>query len=59
MSCTVGALVFWLMLVAFSGMILDVPATILQLTGILPALFPLWYILWRMGVSLIAVGVAA
>ena len=50
--------VFWLVLVAFGGMILDLPATILQLTGILPALFPLWYSLCRMGASLIAVGIA-
>src|SRR5439155_19159207 len=50
--------VFWLVLVAFSGMILDIPATLLQLTGILPALFPLWYSLCRMGASLIAVGIA-
>jgi hypothetical protein len=49
--------VFWLVLVAFGGMILDIPATILQLMGILPALFPLWYSLCRMGASLIAVGI--
>jgi hypothetical protein len=50
--------VFWLVLVAFDGMILDLPATLLQLTGILPNLFPLWYSLCRMGASLIAVGIA-
>jgi hypothetical protein len=50
--------VFWLVLVAFAGMILDLPATLLQLTGILPDLFPLWYSLCRMGASLIAVGIA-
>jgi hypothetical protein len=50
--------VFWLVLVAFGGMILDIPVTLLQLTGILPALFPLWYSLCRMGASLIAVGIA-
>ncbi len=49
---------FWLVLVAFGGMILDIPVTLLQLTGILPALFPLWYSLCRMGASLIAVGIA-
>ena len=32
--------VFWLVLVAFGAMILDVPATILQLTGILPEPVP-------------------
>ena len=50
--------VFWLVLVAFGGMILDLPVTLLQLTGILPALFPVWYSLCRIGASLIAVGIA-
>ncbi len=49
--------VFWLVLVATGSMILDVPVTLLQMTGILPALFPLWYSLCRMGASLIAVGI--
>jgi hypothetical protein len=46
---------FWLLLIAFSCMILEVPATILQLTGIVPNLFsfPAWYSLCRMGVSLL------
>jgi hypothetical protein len=44
--------VFRPVLVAFGGMILDIPATILLLMGILPALFPLWYNLCRMGASL-------
>jgi hypothetical protein len=39
-------------------MILEVPATILQLTGVVPSLFPVWYSLCRMGVSTIAVGIA-
>jgi hypothetical protein len=50
--------VFWLVLVAFGAMILEVLTTILQLTGVLPVLFPLWYNLCRMGVSLIAVIIA-
>ncbi len=49
---------FWLLLVAFGCMILEVPATILQLTGVVPSLFPVWYSLCRMGVSTIAVGIA-
>jgi hypothetical protein len=49
--------VFWFVLVATGSMILDIPATILQLVGILPAPFPLWYSLCRMGASLIAVGI--
>ena len=50
---------FWLLLIAFSAMILDIPATILQLTGVVPSLFPVWYSLCRMGVSLLAVIIAA
>ena len=50
---------FWLLLIAFGAMILDIPATILQLTGVVPSLFPVWYSLCRMGVSLLAVIIAA
>src|ERR1700730_19309492 len=41
---------FWLLLIAFGAMILDIPATILQLIGIVPNLFlfPVWYSLCRM-----------
>ena len=49
---------FWLLLIAFGFMILEIPATILQLTGVLPALFPVWYSLCRMGVSMIAFVIA-
>jgi hypothetical protein len=49
---------FWLLLVAFGFMVLEIPATILQLTGVLPKLFPVWYSLCRMGVALITVGIA-
>src|SRR2546428_13185898 len=49
---------FWLLLVAFGFMILEIPATILQLTGVIPSLFPIWYSLCRMGVSMIAVVIA-
>jgi hypothetical protein len=50
--------VFWLLLVAFGCMILEIPATILQLTGVLPSIFPVWYSLCRMGVAMIAVVIA-
>jgi hypothetical protein len=50
--------VFWVLLVAFGGMILEIPATILQLTGVLPLLFPVWYSLCRMGVAMMAVAIA-
>jgi hypothetical protein len=49
---------FWLLLVAFSFMILEIPATILQLTGVVPNLFPVWYSLLRMGVSIITFVIA-
>lgn len=49
---------FWLLLVAFGCMVLEIPATILQLTGIIPNLFPTWYSLCRMGVAMIAVAIA-
>jgi hypothetical protein len=50
--------VFWLLLVAFGCMILEIPATIFQLTGVLPRFFPVWYSLCRMSVSMIAVAIA-
>jgi hypothetical protein len=50
--------VFWLLLLAFGCMILEIPATILQLTGVLPSIFPVWYSLCRIGVALIAVVIA-
>jgi hypothetical protein len=48
---------FWLLLVASGFMVLEIPATISQLTGVLPILFPVWYSLCRMGVDLIRVGI--
>ncbi len=49
---------FWLLLVAFGFSILQIPATILQLMGVLPDPYPDWYSLCRMGVALIEVGIA-
>ena len=49
---------FWLILIAFGFSILEVPATILQLAGVVPSLFPVWYSLSRMGVAIIQVGIA-
>lgn len=43
--------VFWLMLVAFAGSALQIPVTLLQIAGVLPATDPLWYSLFRMGVA--------
>lgn len=49
---------FWLLLLAFGAAILDIPTTILQLTGVIPTTFPLWYSLFRMGVACIQVVIA-
>jgi hypothetical protein len=50
---------FWLVLVAFLiGGVLRVPASILQLGGVLPADFPAWYVLLQavIGVVQVAIG---
>ena len=49
---------FWLLLIAFSFSILNIPATILQLTGVIPDNFPVWYSLYRMGIAIIEVAIA-
>src|ERR1700730_6912473 len=35
---------FWLILVAFLAGILRLPASVLQLTGVLPSAMPVWYV---------------
>jgi len=50
---------FWLVLVAFLiGGVLRVPASILQLSGVLTAAFPAWYVLLQalIGVVQVAIG---
>ena len=49
---------FWILLIANSFSILEVPATILQLTGVIPDPYPTWYSLYRMSVAIIQVGIA-
>ena len=49
---------FWLLLVAFGFSVLQIPATILQLTGFLPDPNPVWYSLLRMGITIIELGIA-
>jgi hypothetical protein len=49
---------FWLILIAFGFSILEIPATILQLTGVVSGNLPLWYSLSRTGVALIEVVIA-
>jgi len=51
---------FWLVLVAFLiGGVLRVPASILELSGVLPADFPAWYVLLQalIGVVQVVIGV--
>ena len=50
--------VFWLMLVAFAGSALQIPITLLQMTGVLPTPDPLWYNLFRMGVGVVELTLA-
>lgn len=50
--------VFWLMLVAFAGSVLQIPLTLLQITGVLPTPDPLWYNLFRMGVGVAELALA-
>jgi hypothetical protein len=49
---------FWLVLVAFLiGGVLRVPASILQLSGVLPADFPGWYVLLQSLIGVVQVGI--
>jgi hypothetical protein len=48
---------FWLLLVAFGFSVLQVPATILELMGVLPNPTPVWYSLSRMSVAMVEVGI--
>jgi hypothetical protein len=49
---------FWLLLLANGFSILQVPATILQFSGVISDPYPVWYSLYRMGIALIQVGIA-
>ena len=49
---------FWLLLVAITFSILEVPATILQLNGVIPNPYPVWYSLYRMSIAVLQVGIA-
>jgi hypothetical protein len=49
---------FWLLLVAFSGSALQIPITLLQMTGVLPTPDPLWYNLFRMGAGVVELALA-
>ncbi len=49
---------FWLILVAFLSGVLRVPVAILQLTGVLPANVPTWYVVFQglIGLAQLAIG---
>ncbi len=52
--------IFWLLLLAFLTGILRVPATVLELRGILPSAGPTWYVLLQAAIGLVqfAIGLA-
>jgi hypothetical protein len=49
---------FWLILFAFSASVIQIPVEILQLTGVLPNLYPVWYSLFRAGAGVVEIGFA-
>ena len=48
---------FWLILVAFLAGVLRVPASVLELLGLLPTTGPTWYVLFQAGVGLLQFGI--
>jgi hypothetical protein len=44
---------FWLILVAFLAGILRLPASLLEVAGVLPTTGPLWYLLLQAGIGLV------
>lgn len=44
---------FWLILVAFIAGILRLPASVLQVSGVLPATGPVWYMLLQAGTGVV------
>ena len=49
---------FWLILVASAGAVIQIPVELLQLMGVLPNPNPVWYGLFRAGVGVIEIGFA-
>jgi pimeloyl-ACP methyl ester carboxylesterase len=49
---------FWLILVAFTGSVIQIPVEGLQLLGVFPNPYPVWYSLFRGGVGFIELGFA-
>jgi len=59
---TVGVLrrwrwIFWLVLVAFLAGVLRVPVAVLQLTGVLAADVPAWYVIFQGAIGLVQVAI--
>ena len=52
--------IFWLIMVAFLAGVLRVPVAILQLTGVLAADVPTWYVIFQgvIGLAQVAIGLA-
>jgi hypothetical protein len=44
---------FWLILVAFLAGILRLPASLLEVTGVLPSAGPVWYLLLQAGIGVV------
>ena len=49
---------FWLILIAFTGAVIQIPLESLQLLGVLPNPYPIWYSLFRGAVGFIQLGFA-
>jgi hypothetical protein len=49
---------FWLILAAFAASALQIPITLMQITGVLPTADPLWYDLFRMCVAMVELALA-
>jgi hypothetical protein len=47
---------FWLILIAFTGSVIQIPVEGLQLLGVFPNPYPVWYSLFRGGVGFIELG---
>ena len=49
---------FWLILIAFTGAVIQIPVEGLQLLGVFPNPYPVWYSLFRVGVGFTELGFA-
>jgi len=49
---------FWLIIIAFAGSVIQIPVEGLQLLGVFPRLYPVWYSLFRGGVGFVELAFA-